>query len=122
MLPRPSLGAYFASRPLPLASTDSGSWNVFALPAAISLGLLVLETVFLAVRLPETRSWKGRPTASKEDRSGSEHHAEPINERLKRLNIIGWVHGIFLLFFSGVSPDRTGPDCDSDMGTRQSSL
>jgi len=52
----PPIGAYFASRPLPPSFTASGyELNVYATPAIITLVLLVLETIFLAVALPETR-------------------------------------------------------------------
>jgi MFS family permease len=52
----PPIGAYFASRPLPPSFTASGfELNVYALPAILTLVLLVLETTFLVVALPETR-------------------------------------------------------------------
>ncbi len=103
---RPSLGAYFASRPLPLTSTvDEDKWNVYAAPAAIALVLLVAETVFLTFRLPETIGWQ------KEDHSGDDivkKEAKPAmretaDKRIARLSAIGQLHGLFLLFFSGVS-------------------
>jgi hypothetical protein len=31
---------------------------VYAFPAAISVGLLALETIYLAVKLPETKNYK----------------------------------------------------------------
>lgn len=52
----PPIGAYFASRPLPSSFTASGfELNVYATPALLTLVLLVLETIFLVVALPETR-------------------------------------------------------------------
>ncbi|ORX36509.1 major facilitator superfamily domain-containing protein [Kockovaella imperatae] len=96
----PSLGAYFASRPLPIASSSPTSWNVFALPAAISLVFLIVETLFLAARLPETKSWKKETSANAASESAP-IPVEAADQRLKRLNTIGWLHGIFLLFFSG---------------------
>lgn len=109
----PSLGAYFASRPLPLTSTsvEDESWNVYALPAAISLVLLLVETGYLAVSLPETRWWKSgamdtgvqdasRPSAQ----DGAVQPREPAEKRLARLRAAGRLHGLFLLFFSGASP------------------
>lgn len=99
---RPSLGAYFASKPLPLASS-SDTWNVYATPAAISLGFLVTETLFLIARLPETKAWRKQDatpvTVSNATTSGKASTAV----RLDRLRIIGWYHCAFLLFFSGVS-------------------
>jgi len=55
----PPIGAYFASRPIPSSFTASGfELNVYAAPAFLTLVLLVLETIFLAVALPETRGKK----------------------------------------------------------------
>lgn len=107
----PSLGAYFASRPLPLASTSATeeTWNVYALPAAISLVLLLIETGYLAVSLPETRWWKGGAASSAQDtvNTSSQDKAvqprESADKRLARLRAAGRLHGVFLLFFSGAS-------------------
>jgi hypothetical protein len=53
----PPIGAYFASRPVILGQTKLGGTelNVYAAPAILTLILLVTETVFLAIALPETR-------------------------------------------------------------------
>jgi hypothetical protein len=53
----PPIGAYFASRPVMLGQTKLGGaeLNVYAAPAILTLILLVAETVFLAIALPETR-------------------------------------------------------------------
>jgi hypothetical protein len=53
----PPIGAYFASRPVMLGQTKLGGTelNVYAAPAILTLILLVAETVFLAIALPETR-------------------------------------------------------------------
>ncbi|RXK40407.1 hypothetical protein M231_02240 [Tremella mesenterica] len=94
----PSLGAYFASRPIPLA-TKTDSWNIYATPAAISLGLLLLETTYLAFKLPETKTWRrDNPTNKPSDTSKP---VESVTHRLKRLKALGRLHGLFLLFFSG---------------------
>jgi len=90
-----------------LASTSSEDrWNVYALPAAISLGFLVLETGYLALRLPETRSWKPQQPSG-----GSQSHYTQaisskgtVSDRLARLKALGFLHGLFLLSFSGVRP------------------
>jgi hypothetical protein len=50
----PPIGAAFAARSLP-SSLGGYELNVYAVPAAISVVLLVVETLFLAVALPETR-------------------------------------------------------------------
>mgnify|MGYP006876498297 CR=1 FL=1 len=113
LLVRPSLGAYFASQPLPLSSrvASDTKWNVYAFPAAISVGLLVLETVYLIINLPETKDYKKSRQAVVEDEA---RHTETVKEsfeiRRNRLKKLGRLHGFFLLFSSGVS---RGPTSDS---------
>ncbi|KAJ9116911.1 hypothetical protein QFC22_004568 [Naganishia vaughanmartiniae] len=105
----PSLGAYFASQPLPLASKTATNprWNVYAFPAAISVALLLLETVYLAINLPETKDYKKsqqqlekKPTTAGVKEGKVKESVEVRRQRLKKL---GRLHGFFLLFFSGVS-------------------
>jgi hypothetical protein len=73
------------------------------------LALLSLETVYLGMALPETKgvgvngggkaaggTTKGKPEEKSE--------REAVEVRRKRLNALGRLHGVFLLFFSGVSP------------------
>jgi len=104
---RPSLGAYFASRPLPLAADGSHTWNIYATPAAISIGFLVVETLMLIVKLPETRNWKKTAvTSAGGDKRKAEVQRDSAESRLTRLKMIGWYHCAFLLFFSGVSETR----------------
>lgn len=102
----PSLGAWFASRSTANAGGSvvwSGrSWNVYAVPAAISLGLLVVETAYLALALPETRP--EQPEPAKKDAEG-EHKstsaaADPKNVE-QRLASLRRLHLLFLLIFSG---------------------
>jgi hypothetical protein len=103
---RPSLGAYFASQPLPLSSrvASNTKWNVYAFPAAISVGLLVLETVYLAFKLPETKDYKkSRQVVEKDAGRREEAVKESFEVRRNRLRKLGRLHGFFLLFFSGVS-------------------
>ncbi|KAK8861595.1 hypothetical protein IAR55_002418 [Kwoniella newhampshirensis] len=100
----PSLGAYFASRPVPLPSSED-RLNIYALPATISLVLLFIETTFLAFRLPETRGYVKKEEApdgtamsgESEDRTSK----QSVEDRLHKLAGIGRLHGLFLLFFSG---------------------
>lgn len=94
----PSIGAYFASRSLPNAASDT--WNVFALPAAISLGLLVIETLYLAVKLPETKGWQEKQV---QETVAAKPVVDNVGARLRKLRAMGRLHGLFLLFFSGVS-------------------
>lgn len=52
----PPIGAYFASRPLPHSMDSWGpELNIYAAPAILTLVLLVAETIFLMIFLPETR-------------------------------------------------------------------
>jgi hypothetical protein len=83
-------------------------WNVYALPAAISFGLLLVETIYLAARLPETKAWtKTEP----EQKEGSPVVVkESVESRLGRLRTAGTLHGLFLLFFSGVRDAVLWPD------------
>lgn len=75
------------------------------MPAAISLAFLVAETVYLIVKLPETKGWE--KTEEKADylkskvEEVSPRDSAPV--RVDRLKMIGWYHFAFLLFFSGVS-------------------
>ncbi|WVN90751.1 uncharacterized protein L203_105994 [Cryptococcus depauperatus CBS 7841] len=98
----PSLGAYFATRPLPIATSEN-KLNIYAFPAAISLVLLLLETLYLAIRLPETKGFKN----TKESQQGStdavenKSHDESKEQKLRKLKDITNLHGYFLLFFSG---------------------
>jgi hypothetical protein len=117
----PSIGAYFASRSLPTTaspnSPDKSSQpvlNVYAFPALVSLVLLCIETIYLYISLPETRGYKSRiglkdlPQASpgeeqkKEEKEGGVKR-ESVEVRKERLRKLGRLHGLFLLFFSGVS-------------------
>ncbi|GBE79671.1 MFS general substrate transporter [Sparassis latifolia] len=113
----PPIGAYFASRPLPTSISASGfELNVYATPAFITLVLLVLETIFLIVALPETRG-KGaqatipkkvsEPSKSKVEESPSTTgHAltksRSVEERLSTLKALRNLHFLFLGIFSGV--------------------
>ncbi|OCF43363.1 hypothetical protein I317_02801 [Kwoniella heveanensis CBS 569] len=103
----PSLGAYFASKPLPVTSNEK-RYNMYALPAAVTLVLLLIETTYLYFALPETKGWKhaspptdqvnGRGSVCEDKINGNEAH---VDERLKSLKAVGRLHGLFLLFFSG---------------------
>ncbi|KAH9844234.1 MFS general substrate transporter [Rhodofomes roseus] len=115
----PPIGAYFASRPLPPTFTASGiELNVYATPALLTLVLLVLETIFLIVALPETRG-KRAHIASNTKEAKSSHptngrfdvHSKTISvtkkpatveERLSLLKTLRKLHFLFLGIFSGV--------------------
>lgn len=114
----PPIGAYFASRPLPSSITASGfELNVYATPALLTLVLLVLETVFLAVALPETRGKRVQPkdAARSSDKlakekieqkatgaSSEQTKQSTVVERLQTLSTLRRLHFLFLGVFSGV--------------------
>lgn len=107
----PPIGAYFASRPFPLPIAYTGiELNIYATPAILTLLLLVAETVFLIVALPETRG-KG-PLGSQNSQNGEAKQTreavhptsapEQIQKRLATLKNLKSVHFWFLGIFSGV--------------------
>ncbi|KAF9464450.1 MFS, DHA1 sub-family [Collybia nuda] len=115
----PPIGAYFASRPLP---QSVGSWgpelNVYAVPAILTLILLVAETMFLAALLPETRGQgahfpaESKPGGSPIHLSGNKKSSNggppkpnrrpTIENRLQLLRSLRRLHFLFLGIFSGV--------------------
>ncbi|KAG6873745.1 hypothetical protein C0995_011564 [Termitomyces sp. Mi166 len=116
----PPIGAYFASRPLPHSINSRGlELNIYAVPAFLSLVLLVVEILFLMTFLPETR---GRGSAEKEQSStatSSNNHirgkgsstigdgiSQPpkasVEERIITLKTLRWQHFLFLGIFSGM--------------------
>jgi MFS family permease len=107
----PSLGAYFASRTMGRGSKVSLfgkeiALNGYAVPAAVTLILLTIETVYLAARLPETRWWQKEESEKELGDEKKEDAAGPprsVAERLQRLRELEWIHLGFLFFFSGTS-------------------
>lgn len=109
----PPIGAYFASRPLPTSFTASGfELNVYAGPAALTLALLILETIFLIFALPETRgkaTQKASPNGSRKvavngkanGTTQTSRHGT-VAERLTMLKSLQRLHFLFLGVFSGV--------------------
>lgn len=77
------------------------------MPAAISLGLLLLETLFLIAKLPETKGYKvGEVSNAKRAQPSMPEPKDVFEDReqkLQRLKDVTHLHGYFLLFFSGVS-------------------
>ncbi|CCM03151.1 uncharacterized protein FIBRA_05273 [Fibroporia radiculosa] len=104
----PPIGAYFASQPLPSSFIASGfELNVYATPAMITVILLVLETIFLAVALPETRGKRAQATSSDKSDSKSAEKAAAVpkatpEQRLAVLKTLRRLHFLFLGLFSGV--------------------
>lgn len=109
----PPIGAYFASRPLPPSFTASGfELNVYAGPAALTLGLLALETIFLIFALPETRGKASQKSTinafTKAAANGKANSVLQMSrlgtvaERLTMLKSLQRLHFLFLGVFSGV--------------------
>ncbi|KAI5481006.1 hypothetical protein MNV49_006192 [Pseudohyphozyma bogoriensis] len=101
----PSLGAYFAERTIGkgeriMVFGREVLLNGYALPAAVTLGLLVVETAYLAVALPETRWYKEGKEEEKEEKKAGEVDRS-LEERKERLKQLQKIHGWFLFFFSG---------------------
>ncbi|KAF8914001.1 MFS DHA1 sub-family [Gymnopilus junonius] len=125
----PPIGAYFASRPLPESMNSWGlELNVYAVPAFLTLVLLVAETVFLIVALPETRTTGLQVPQEKEKirqangtayTNGTSHAngkshingngaikppvpKRTVESRLQVLKTLRHTHFLFLALFSGV--------------------
>jgi len=102
----PPIGAYFASRPLPASINTFGlDLNVYAVPATITLVLLVLETAFLILALPETRGKRAQPLSEKPAATnGASKPAQKasVEQRIKNLKTLRGLHFLFLGIFSGV--------------------
>ncbi|KAI0284353.1 MFS general substrate transporter [Russula aff. rugulosa BPL654] len=105
----PPIGAYFASRPVDLGQSKLGGaeLNVYAAPAILTLILLVAETIFLAIALPETRADRGPPGDTKVTRDSrlsgpTVALVRPAEQRIKTLKSLRMFHFLFLGVFSGV--------------------
>ncbi|KAH8118314.1 MFS, DHA1 sub-family [Phellopilus nigrolimitatus] len=117
----PPIGAYFASRPVPSALTAGGfELNIYAVPAILTLVLLSVETLFLALALPETRGTVVKPasdtaadgkangeTNGRTNGSAQNEHAkltreEDVQRRVSILETLKQNHFLFLGLFSGV--------------------
>ena len=118
----PPIGAYFATRPMTNSLKGLGlELNVYAVPAILTLILLVVETLFLAIALPETRG-KGKVFQEKEEvvrkeKQGTKANGKTnghsngsskpvvkrtIKERISLLKSLRKLHFFFLALFSGV--------------------
>lgn len=104
----PPIGAYFASQPVPASVRALGiELNIYAVPAVITLVLLSIETLFLAVALPETRGMqrngsKDSSQANKQEKPKTKLPTRTVQERLDLLQTLRWLHFFFLGIFSGV--------------------
>ncbi|KAH8662165.1 major facilitator superfamily domain-containing protein [Xylariales sp. PMI_506] len=86
----PALGAY-------LSTIASVAANPFATAAGVSLTLIVVETLYLYVALPETLPSKTGKQASAKSAASQ----KPI-QRTNSHSLLNAVHFVFLLFFSGM--------------------
>jgi len=100
--------------------------NIYAVPAAISLLLLIVETVFLLVALPETRNLRPNYQADRILAKGNQPPAKDLSrigqqKRLSLLNTLRRSHFLFLSVFSGIEFTLTFLtfDCGSLCHTRR---
>ncbi|KAJ2308114.1 hypothetical protein IWW55_000626 [Coemansia sp. RSA 2706] len=102
----PSIGAYFARMPLERAdATHAFAYAPFATAALFSLALLVAESLYLYICLPETLHFQkpstdnssgGKATPPARDDAAARRSAASV---LRRLNLL---HFAYLFFFSGM--------------------
>ncbi|KAG1907079.1 major facilitator superfamily domain-containing protein [Suillus fuscotomentosus] len=100
----PPIGAYFASRPVPLfVGALQMELNVYAVPALLTLVLLIAETLFLTVALPETRNTQpDKPAVHVNEKSNAAPAVRSVQERTEILRVLRKLHFLFLGIFSGV--------------------
>ncbi|KAG6869285.1 hypothetical protein C0993_000038 [Termitomyces sp. T159_Od127] len=104
----PPIGSYFASQPLPHSMESWGlELNVYAVPAFLSLVLLVGETIFLVIFLPETRVRRSSDKhVNVKNNSTGDGISRPlkasVEERIATLKTLCWQHFLFLGIFSGM--------------------
>ncbi|KAG1872712.1 MFS DHA1 sub-family [Suillus tomentosus] len=100
----PPIGAYFASRPVPLfVGALQMELNVYAVPALLTLILLIAETLFLTVALPETRDTQpDKPEVHVNEKSNAASAVRSVQERTEILRVLRKLHFLFLGIFSGV--------------------
>src|SRR6267154_1522433 len=105
----PPIGAYFASRPVPPSvEALEIELNIYAGPAFLTLVLLVAETLFLAVALPETRNTRpekhsnDNPLGAPVSEKSTAPVVRSVQERTELLRVLRKLHFLFLGVFSGV--------------------
>lgn len=92
----PGLGAWLSSIP-------SVAANPFATAAGVSLGLIVVETVYLYFCLPETLpALTGEGAKSSAEKTKKTAATEKKVERTNSHFLLNATHFVFLLFFSGM--------------------
>lgn len=92
----PGLGAW-------LSTKQTFAANPFATAAGFSLGLIVLETVYLYFALPETLpALTGKKTETQTKGKKAERAQVAKVERVNSHLLLNAIHFVFLLFFSGM--------------------
>lgn len=86
----PALGAYLASKTIFAA-------NPFATAAGFSLFLIVTETLYLWLSLPETL-----PAAQSKATANGKHQDKTPRQRTNPYWLLNFIHFSFILFFSGM--------------------
>jgi hypothetical protein len=79
--------------------------NSYAVPAAMTVALLAVETIYLAVCLPETRGWVKQAEAEDEKTAKASPAPSVVvrtpEQRVARLHQLERIHLAFLFFFAG---------------------
>lgn len=88
----PALGAF-------LSSITTVAANPFATAAGVSLFLIITETLYLYVALPETLPSKTNKDAKT---APSDKPAKASQRGTNSLMLLNYIHFVFLLFFSGM--------------------
>jgi hypothetical protein len=83
--------------------------NIYAAPALLTLVLLVAETLFLAIALPETRNTRPDSHSNEDpldhvvnEKSKAAFVIRSVQERTELLRVLRKLHFLFLGVFSGV--------------------
>ncbi|CAG8454946.1 3848_t:CDS:2 [Acaulospora colombiana] len=98
----PAIGAFFASIDLAKTFPQLVEWglNPYSMPALVALLLLVVETTYLYLFLPETVKTSTKKYDDSKPSAGNSQGS--MKQRLRNLTVLNWTHFIFLFFFSGM--------------------
>ncbi|KAI7886129.1 MFS general substrate transporter [Lichtheimia hyalospora FSU 10163] len=103
----PAIGAWFASVDLsqlhPIAAERLGIYP-YSTPALVALVLLLIETVYIYFKLPETIHIHSNTSKDSEETSTQpvSDALSTIETRLANLKRLKWIHGLHLFLFSGM--------------------
>ncbi|CAJ0651037.1 10113_t:CDS:2 [Entrophospora sp. SA101] len=104
----PAIGAYFASIDLTHSFPTLVDWglNPYSTPAFVALLLLIIETLYLYLLLPETANIK--PNKKKDIKkeinnlTSKDDQKILVSKKLENLKILNWIHFLYLFSFSGM--------------------